>query len=155
MTDIHAIPVVDDKFWIIKQGSMKIATLHKQENNRFMLTNRDHEMWFNRKEEITNFFGEDFFITVDKIKSNNNLNECHGFLTRTLPFNSMYDVKRKLPLYTKNSHSKSYYCAGWYIVKFTNWVISYCPKLITVDRYDSHGPFKSKEEASAFKCNIK
>jgi hypothetical protein len=39
------------------------------------------------------------------------------------PHNSMYDIKRKLPLFTKSEDSKSLYCAGYYVIKFDKgWV---------------------------------
>jgi hypothetical protein len=59
----------------------------------------------------------------------------------------MYDVKRKLPLFTKSKKSKSAYCAGYYIIRFDKgWVKSFCPKLITIERYEFKGPFKTEIE---------
>ena len=59
----------------------------------------------------------------------------------------MYDVKRKLPLFTKSAKVKSLYCAGYYIIKFDKgWVKSFCPKQITVERYETKGPFKTEIE---------
>ena len=59
----------------------------------------------------------------------------------------MYDVKRKLPLFTKSNKSKSAYCAGYYVIKFDKgWVKSFCPKLITIERNESKGPFKTDLE---------
>lgn len=156
MTEIHAKPIVDGKFWIVEQDGEKVATLHKQENNKFILSNIDGDIWFDKKEEITKFFGQDFFVPFDKINIKRaSENDCHGFPTRSKPFNAMYDVRRKLPLYSKNNHSDSLYCAGWYLVKFKNWVTLFCPKLVTIDNYESQGPFKSKIEAKKSKCNIK
>ena len=156
MDEIHAKPIIDGKFWVVEKAGEKVATLHHQENKKFILTNHDGDWWFSKKEELTTYFGENFFI------NNNELNrivddstDCHGFPTRSIPYNAMYDVRRTLPLYTKSPHSKSFHCAGWYAVKFKNWVLAYCPKLITVERYDYRGPFKSKHEASKIKCNLK
>ena len=43
--------------------------------------------------------------------------------------------------------SKSLYCAGYYTIKFEKgWVKSFCPKLITVERYQYCGPFKAELE---------
>jgi len=43
--------------------------------------------------------------------------------------------------------SKSYFCAGYYLVKFANnWAKAYCPKLITLQRYEFQGPFRTKED---------
>jgi hypothetical protein len=52
-----------------------------------------------------------------------------------------------LPIYTKSLKSKSYFCAGYYAVRFSNtWVKAYCPKLITLNRYEYAGPYKSQEQ---------
>jgi hypothetical protein len=156
MTNLHAKPIVDGKFWIVENAGKKVATLHKQENNRFMLTNKEGNWWFDKTEELTTQFGDDFFVeTTDHVITIPEIFECHGYPTRATPHNAMYDVRRTLPLYTKSPQSKSFHCAGWYAVKFKNWVLSYCPKLITVERYEYRGPFKTKLEASKVKCNLK
>lgn len=70
--------------------------------------------------------------------------EVHGFPTSCVPYNPVYDVVRKLPLFTKSEKSKSLYAAGYYIIRFEKgWVKSFCPKLITIERYESKGPFKT------------
>ena len=38
MTELHAKPIVDGKFWIVEQDGTRIATLHKKENNKFVLS---------------------------------------------------------------------------------------------------------------------
>jgi len=39
------------------------------------------------------------------------------------------------------------YCAGYYIIQFDKgWVKSFCPKLVTLERYHSKGPFKTDVE---------
>lgn len=154
MTELHAKPIVDGKFWIVEHNGEKVATLHKHENNKFMLSNHDGEVWFNKKEELISQFGSKFFLTENMFDVNiTEQSECHGFPTKTTPYNAMYDVKRRLPLYTKQEKSKCLHCAGWYIIKFKVWVLAYCPKLITVDRYETYGPFKTKTEANDFKCH--
>lgn len=153
MSEIHAKPIVDGKFWIVEEDGEKVATLRKQDNNKFLLASSDdNKMWFNKKEDILNIFGDEFFIKY-KLPKSIVVNDCHGYSTRTTPYNAMYDVRRKLPLFTKSPQSKSLYCAGWYTVKFKNWVTLYCPKLVTIDQYESHGPFYTKLEAKQFKCN--
>ena len=41
MTEIHAKPIVDGKFWIVEKDGVKIATLHKKENNNFTRDNHN------------------------------------------------------------------------------------------------------------------
>ena len=73
--------------------------------------------------------------------------KIHNYPTSVKPYNEMYDVQRKLPLFTKSAKSKSLYCAGYYIIHFDKgWVKSFCPKLITVERYETKGPFKTEIE---------
>jgi hypothetical protein len=68
----------------------------------------------------------------------------------------MFDVRKNLPLFTKSEKSKSVYCAGYYIIKFEKgWVKSFCPKLITIERYPYEGPFKTDIEMKQRLSNAK
>ena len=157
MTELHAKPIVDGKYWIIEENGEKVATLQKKENNKFILSNNDGEIMFNKKEDLTKEFGKDFFLTSKKVKvSSVDVKESHGFPTSTKPYNSMYDVRRKLPLFTKSNQSKSLYCAGYYIIKFDKgWVKSFCPKMITIERYPFKGPFRTELEMKLVLSNAK
>ena len=157
MSEIHAKPIIDGKYWIVEQDGEKIATLQKKENNKFILSNTHGEIVFNKKEELTEEFGNDFFLNSNKVKVTvPALREVHGFPTSCKPFNSMYDVRKKLPLFTKSDQSKSLYCAGYYIIKFDKgWVKSFCPKAITIERYPSKGPFKTEFEMKTVLSNAK
>jgi hypothetical protein len=148
MTEIHAKPIVDGKFWIVEKDGEKIATLHKKENNKFILSSTQGEVMFNKKDDLTKQFGSDFFLKSIKVKVTKSADkECHGFPTNVAPYNAMYDVRRKLPLFTKSNTSKSLFCAGYYIIKFNKiWLKSMCPKLITLERYEYQGPFKTELE---------
>lgn len=148
MTDIYAKPIVDGKFWIVEKDGAKIATLHKKENNKFILSSTNGEVMFNKKDDLTKQFGSNFFLKNSKVKLTNAVdNECHGYPTSVAPYNAMYNVRRKLPLFTKSNTSKSLFCAGFYIIRFNKlWLKSQCPKLITLERYDYQGPFKTELE---------
>jgi len=103
---------------------------------------------FDRKDQLTKHFGKDFFLTSLKVKLTTvDSNECYNYPTSCTPYNPVYDVRRKLPLFTKSKQSKSLYCAGYYAIKFNKgWVKSFCPKLITIERNPYRGPFKDKNE---------
>ena len=156
MTEIHAKPIIENKFWIVEQDGEKLATLRKDDENRFVLSNELGIKIFNNRKEITNEFGKDFFIAkIIKESVDNQPNEIHGFPTSISPHNSMYDIKRKLPLFTKSSDSKSLYCAGYYVIKFDKgWVKSFCPKLITLQRYEYRGPYKTELEMKQVLANV-
>lgn len=157
MTELHAKPIVEGKFWIVEQDGAKIATLHKKENNKFVLSSTQGEVMFNKKEDLTKQFGKGFFLSSSKVKvTSTEPDECHGFPTSSKPYNAMYDVQRKLPLFTKSNASKSLYCAGFYVIKFDKgWVKSFCPKAITIERYPFKGPFKSELEMKTVLANAK
>ena len=75
-------------------------------------------------------------------------NLVHGFPVAGRVCNPLWDVQKKLPLYTKTNKSKSWFAAGWYRVKKgRNWATVQDPKLITVQRYPYQGPFYTREEA--------
>jgi hypothetical protein len=156
MTELHAKPIIKDKFWIVERDGEKFATLRKNEDNRFVLSNELGVKVYDTKESLTKQFGKDFFVAkILKEADESKPNEIHGFSTSTSPYNSMFDIKRKLPLFTKSEDSKSLYCAGYYVIRFDKgWVKSFCPKLITLQRYEYRGPFKTELEMKQVLSNV-
>jgi len=156
MTDLHAKPIIDNKFWIIEKDGEKIATLRKDEDNRFVMSNQLGIKIYDNKKSLTDQFGKDFFVA--KIVQESRCaqpNEIHGYSCSTIPHNAMFDIKRKLPLFTKSEDSKSLYCAGYYVIRFDKgWVKSFCPKLITLQRYEYQGPFKTEIEMKQVLSNV-
>lgn len=155
--NLKAKPIVDGKFWIVEEDGEKVAILHKKENNKFMLSSKEGEVYFNRKDELTKRFGKDFFLVSDKVKiTHEEVRDVYEYPTSCRPYNPLFNVQRKLPLFTKSQASKSLYCAGYYTIKFDKgWVKSFCPKLITVERYPTKGPFKSELEMKQVLSNAK
>ena len=146
--NIKAKTIVYEKFWIVEKDGEKVGTLQKKENNKFILSSKDGEKFFNKKDELTKIFGKDFFDKKIKTKvSPVEIREVYGYPTPCHPYNPLFDVTKKLPLFTKSNQSKSLYCAGYYTIKFDKgWVKSFCPKLITIERYENRGPFKTELE---------
>lgn len=156
MTELHAKPIVDGKFWIIEQGQEKIGVLKITEQKKYVFSSKDKQTTFDNKKKIVETFGSNFFLVSDKKKLISNLKEVHGYPSSSVPYNPMYDVKRHLPLFTKSDKSRSVYCAGYYIIKFDKgWVKSFCPKLITIERYPYEGPFKTELEMKQRLSNAK
>ena len=155
--NIKAKPIVDGKFWIIEEDGQRIGTLHKKENNKFMLSAKGSEKYFSRKDELTKLFGKDFWETkIKSTVSNKDNREIYGYPTSSYPYNPLFNLQKKLPLFTKSESSKSLYCAGYYTIKFDKgWVKSFCPKLITVERYAFNGPFKTELEMKQALSNVK
>ena len=112
MNEIYAKPIINGKFWVIEQNGDMIGTLQKQDNDKFILSNTYGEIKFDKQEELESTFGSVFFLPENNLSINlHNDLECHGYPTKSKPFNSIYDVKRKLPMFTKDQKSKCYYCA--------------------------------------------
>ena len=145
-----AKPVIDNKFWIVEQNGERVGTIRKGNHNTLTMflpqptgvSNYKDMNELTRKVNIEVLTGKDLMTTEPVVQHK----EVHGFPCKTVPYNGMYDVKRKLPLYTKTVKSQSFYCAGYYIIKFDRWLPSYCPKLLTLSRNDFQGPFKTKLE---------
>ena len=146
---LKAKPILKDKFWIVENNEERIGTM-SWNDDRYMFSSNAETCFFNNKREMKVRFGSDIVWTDITPKKEPKTIEnyiVHGFSTSVSPYNTMYDVKRKLPLFTKSNKSKSAYCAGYYIIQFDKgWVKSFCPKLITIERYNFKGPFKTEME---------
>lgn len=141
----HAKPILKDKFWIVEDENTRVGTLSWDED-RFVFSSASETQFFKNKSQIKAKFG--FFVWDKEQKIDKDvLLEVNGYSTSVKPFNPIFDIKRKLPLFTKSEKSKSLYCAGYYIIRFEKgWVKSFCPKLITIERYEYKGPFKTEIE---------
>lgn len=146
--ELHAKAIIDDKFWIVEKNGVKFATLRKNDENKFVMSNENGIQVYQNESALKKTFGKDFFtVRIIKEAEHAEPNEVHGYPTSVKPHNSMYDIVKKLPLFTKSSDSKSLYCAGYYTIRFEKgWVKSFCPKLITLQRYEYRGPMKTELE---------
>lgn len=145
---VKAKEILNGKFWIVEDNDVRIGTLSLNED-RYMFSSTNGTTFFDNERQLKKTLGKDMtWSKLDITESHvSNIKEVHSFPTSTIPYNSMYDVKRRLPLFTKSEKSKSLYCAGYYVIRFDKgWVKSFCPKLITVERYETRGPFKTELE---------
>ena len=142
---INAKEILKDKFWIVEDNGVRIGTLSISED-QYMLSDTKGTKFFKNTRQLQKSLKTDINWTKLEI-TETSIKEAHGYPTSCAPYNNMYDVKRKLPLFTKSEKSKSLYCAGYYIIRFDKgWVKSFCPKLITVERYETKGPYKTEIE---------
>jgi len=146
MKKIKAKTVLKDKFWIIEEKGERLGTLSANDETFLYNSNAGTRVFSDLNKLKKHFDFEIEFSSID-IKEPEPTKEVYGFPTSCTPYNELYDVRRKLPLFTKSTKSKSLYCAGYYVIKFDKgWVKSFCPKLITVERYKTNGPFKTDLE---------
>jgi len=143
---VKAKPVLENKFWIVEDNGQRVGTLSKNEDGFILAKQGDVKVYSNER-QLKKHVGLQFILKQINNKNSNEIYEVHGYPSKGLPYNSMFDIKRKLPLFTKSEKSKSVYCAGFYLIKFNvNWLKSFCPKLITIERNDYIGPFKTELE---------
>jgi hypothetical protein len=147
MTELKARPVVKNKFWIVEEDGHKIATIQAVDEGGFVYVQNEQRQRFSTIKLLSKEYNIVFDKTVAKIKRPTESHEVYGWPTDTKPYNPLYDVTKRLPIYTRDDKSKSYYCAGYYIVKLSAvWSRAYCPKLITLQRYEFAGPFHTIEQ---------
>lgn len=144
---LNAKPVIPNKFWILesvtgeRKGTLSIQLGQVKavvNNTETVYENFDKACW-------------DLAINIDtpKIEGQTGAKEesVLGFPVKCDAYNPIWDIKRKLPVFTKTEKSKTLHAAGYYIINFdTGWVQSFCPKVSTLDTNDYKGPFKDKLE---------
>jgi hypothetical protein len=147
-TKLSAKEILKDKFWIVESEGEKVGTLSINEEHQYMLSNNAGTRFFKNIKQLAKNLDAD--ITWTSVTTNTNVKEEHvvyGYPTSCKPYNPMFNVQAKLALFTKSEKSKSLYCAGYFIIQFDKgWVKSFCPKMITIERYDTRGPFKTEIE---------
>ena len=147
-TSIIAKPIVKNKYWIVEEDGHKIATIQAIDEGGYAYVHDDQRERF----PTIKLLSKKYNIIFDSPRSAKTkpTNECYGYPCDSVPHNEVWDVNRRLPIYSKEAKSKSFYCAGYYVVKFNNtWVGEFCPKNITIARYPHHGPYKTVGEQQA------
>ena len=147
MTSITKV-LVPNKEWLVRDGDSKIGTIIKNKQG-YSFQRQGRQIPVGDFEAIKSHFG---IIVLDTLVKKSKIdigsgNNIYDYPCSSRPYEPVYSVKDKLPLFAKSSKSKSQYCAGYYVIKFRKgWVKSFCPKLITLERYPYHGPFKTEAE---------
>jgi hypothetical protein len=141
--------LVPNKVWIVEDSGIKVGTLNKEKKG-YSFFRQGQKVNLTDIKDLNETFGSALFDeSVKKIKPIQipQTNSVHNFPCGSRPYNPVYNIKKRLPIYAKSSKSKSLYCAGYYVIKFRKgWVKSFCPKLITLERYPYQGPFKTETE---------
>jgi hypothetical protein len=139
--------LVPNKEWLVTDNHQKIGGLTKNKKGYIFHKNGKELGFKNLNEDKAQLGIELFEESFKKTTTQTSEYSVHDFPCRTQPYNPVYNVKDRLPLYTKNLKSKSRYCAGYYVIKFQKgWLKSFCPKLITLERNLYQGPFKTAQE---------
>lgn len=140
--------LIPNKAWLLENDGEKFASLSKEKKGYSILF-KGQEYKVHDLKEIKERFGitiDDRAIKQEK-QSKTLTSDIYGFPVNGRAFGPLWNVRKRLPIYAKSSKSKSLYCAGYYVIRFRKgWVKSFCPKLITLERYPFKGPFKTETE---------
>lgn len=148
MSETIAKVLIPNKSWLLENDGEKVATLSKEKKGYSILC-KGQEIKVHDLKEIKDRFG--ITISEDVLKKEKQSKEAtkdiYGYPVNGRAFGPLWNVQKRLPIYAKSSKSKSLYCAGYYVIRFRKgWVKSFCPKLITLERYPFKGPFKTELE---------
>lgn len=138
-----AKPVLKNKFWVVQDNDGdQVATIQQLNNSKaVMLVSEAGRTAY----PSIKVLGKKHNIKIGRtISPSAPIEEgtVYGYSAEGGTYNVVYNLKKNLPLYTKLEASKSFFCAGYYIISFNgSWVKNYCPKLLTLDRNNYHGPF--------------
>ena len=146
MRQLLAKAIVPDRFWIIERDGEKVGTLRY--DDEYILTVNKKNVRYPDQKSLSDVTKISFDTTaIVPVENDTNKWEVHNYPTKCEPYNGIFDIRRKLPLFTKTPKSQSFFCAVYYIIQFENgWVKSYCPKLITLSRNNYRGPYNDSLE---------
>lgn len=151
-------PIIEEKFWIVESDGQKYGTLRTLANDTFEFATNGKLKVIDEATLIV-----EYGIDVKNSKSNTviepvvtrnteykHVDLLYDFPVASEPFNSVFDIQKKLPMYTKTEKSNSFHCAGYYAILYENgWSRAFCPKIVTLNKYEHFGPYKTKEDMLA------
>lgn len=145
MEKILAKPVIKNKLWSLDTGEKHIGCIQSVDSGVILVNEKKKERFTSLK-SLSSKYNIEFDSTKKSLDKS--INQIYNFPVDSKPYNVVYDLKRKLPLYTKRSDSKSYYCAGYYSILINDiWTIQFCPKSIVLSRNRFNGPFQKEIDA--------
>lgn len=143
-----AKPVIDKQYWILQENNRKVGNVEACAGG-YQVKINNQVAQFKTIKMVEQRVNIHFESAPKVVKPKTKINLVHGYPAVGRIYNPMWDLKQKLPIYTKTTKSKSWFAAGWYRVKKgRNWVTVQDPKLITVQRYPYQGPYYTQEEAN-------
>jgi hypothetical protein len=150
MTPLHALAVVENKFWIVEHDGAPVGTIQSVDEYGagvvfvYGSLRERHRSIGSVATQYNIVFGD----VVERAGSTTPSFNVHGYPCDARPYNQMLKVQDRLPMYTKVNNSRSYFCAGYYLINYAQGLmLEFCPKHIILKRHGFHGPFASSESA--------
>ena len=126
---IVAKPVIDNQYWILKQNNQKIGNIEASADGYVVKIQNQVSNYKTMpmvREVIDITFEPSETVTPTPNDS------VHGYETGCKTYNGLWNVRLKLPLFTKQDKSKSWFAAGWYTVKqHRAWKIVQLGEIVT------------------------
>jgi hypothetical protein len=143
--NLVAKPIIKGEYWVVTDGDKKVGNVIQEGSDYQVIMDNTVE-----KYSSTKAIEKSKQIEFEKVGKQEKQSAPPFAIYPTSGnriYNSFYDVKRKLHIFTKTPKSKCYYVAGWFGIKQNEeFVKIFCPKYIFVQRYDYTGPFKTEDE---------
>ena len=137
---------VTDEFWILTDGKNKVGNVCANNIGTFNVTLQNDVFEFATTDDIQKKT-KIKFITPEKTELPETT-PYPEYPTTARTYNSVFDVKRGLHVFTKTKKSKCFHAAGYFVVEHNGIEqVIFCPKYIFIQRYPFKGPFKTKDEA--------
>jgi hypothetical protein len=147
MTELIAKPIIKDQYWVVTDGEKKVGNVQANSAGYEVILNGS-TLQFNNTGDIR----KQTKISFQPMKSNNTRIKMPypEYPSPNKTYNDMFDIKRKLHIFTKSTKSKCYHVAGWFNIDQNGQKQTiFCPKYIFIQRYPYDGPYKSEDEANS------
>ena len=152
---VQAVPLVPHRCWVLKRNNTPVGLLNL-DDDQYVVNSGGVITHYDTSDEVKNALDLIFQDAITEAETYDK--EIYGYPVKfDIFFNPVFDVRRRLPLFTKKKEQDNWRCAGYYILKYPNmgWQHAYCPKLSTLDTYAFRGPFKTNTEMKEVLRNAK
>jgi len=116
MNEIIAKPIVKNKMWIVESGGTKVGNIMAVEEGGVVYIHDNQREIFPSIKLLQKTHNIEFVKAEKAKKERQDVYYVYGYPTNSAPNNQVLDVQRYLPIYTKGAKSKSFFCAGYYII---------------------------------------
>jgi hypothetical protein len=138
--------VADKQYWILQEEDQKVGNIEAWDGG-YQVRIHDQVKQF----KTIRLAAREANITFEKkpVRSKPDNSMVHGFPVVGRSYNPVWDVTHRLPLYTKNRKSKSWFAAGWYSVKRgRKWRVSTGSKIDCTATLSISRPIYNKDEVT-------
>lgn len=144
---LRAKTVLQDKFWLIETNDgIKKGTITNHDTSVIVVLDKLPKRYGSLEEACKELNMAIAEVEVEEVIESKE-ESVEGFPTKCAAYNPTWDIKRKIPVFTKTEKSRTLHAAGYYVISFeTGWVQSFCPKVSTLDSNEFKGPFRDKLE---------